>query len=95
MASTTEYTRQEVALRDGKNGSRIWIIVRDMVYDVTDYVEDHPGGPELVTDFAGADGTKDFDDFGHSATAMEMLKQYKIGELTYVSIFFKLIYATS
>lgn len=84
-AGTKEFTRQEVALRDGKNGNPIWIIIRDVVYDVTDYVEDHPGGPELVTDFAGRDGTKDFDDFGHSSTAMEMLKQYKVGELNYVS----------
>nr|XP_029728019.1 cytochrome b5-like [Aedes albopictus] len=82
-AGTKEFTRQEVALRDGKNGNPIWIIIRDVVYDVTDYVEDHPGGPELVTDFAGRDGTKDFDDFGHSSTAMEMLKQYKVGELNY------------
>lgn len=85
MTATKEYTREDVALRDGKNGNPTWIIIRDMVYDVTDYLDEHPGGPELVTDFAGRDGTKDFDDFGHSGAAMELLKKFKIGELNYVS----------
>ncbi|XP_055627592.1 cytochrome b5-like isoform X2 [Toxorhynchites rutilus septentrionalis] len=81
MVTTKEYTRQEVALRDGKNGAQTWIIIRDVVYDVTTYLEDHPGGGELITEFAGKDGTRDFDDFGHSGTAMNLLKQFKIGEL--------------
>ncbi len=31
------------------------------VYDLTDFVEEHPGGPESVTAIAGKDGTASFD----------------------------------
>ncbi|XP_058834962.1 cytochrome b5 [Topomyia yanbarensis] len=81
MVVSRDFTLQEVALRDGKNGNPTWIIIRDGVYDVTDYLDEHPGGGELITEFAGRDGTKDYDDFGHSGTAMELLKKFKIGEL--------------
>ncbi|XP_058464109.1 cytochrome b5 [Malaya genurostris] len=81
MVTKTDFTLQEVALRDGKNGNPTWIIIRDSVYDVTDYLNEHPGGGELISDFAGRNGTKDFDDFGHSSTAMDLLKKFKIGEL--------------
>ncbi|XP_053688711.1 cytochrome b5-like [Sabethes cyaneus] len=81
MSTTREFTRQEVALRNGKDGNPTWIIIRDMVYDVTEYLDEHPGGGELITEFAGKDGTRDFDDFGHSGGAMDLLKKFKIGEL--------------
>ncbi|KAL1379307.1 hypothetical protein pipiens_014995 [Culex pipiens pipiens] len=81
MVEVREFTRQEVALRDGKNGNPTWVIIRDMVYDVTPYLNEHPGGSDLIAEFAGKDATKDFDDFGHSGTAMSQLKLYKVGEL--------------
>ncbi|XP_052859667.1 cytochrome b5-like [Anopheles cruzii] len=80
-AEVRQYTMADVALRDGKNGTRTWIVVSDIVYDVTDYMENHPGGSELITEWAGKDGTKDFDDFGHSSDAMKELKTLQIGVL--------------
>ncbi|XP_052898194.1 cytochrome b5-like [Anopheles moucheti] len=77
----TEYTRAEVALRNGKEGNPTWIVIRDIVYDVTHYMENHPGGSELIAEWAGKDGTKDFDDFGHSSDAMRILKTLQIGVL--------------
>uniref|UniRef100_A0A182MLG2 Cytochrome b5 heme-binding domain-containing protein n=1 Tax=Anopheles culicifacies TaxID=139723 RepID=A0A182MLG2_9DIPT len=76
-----EYTLAEVALRNGKAGNPTWIVIRDIVYDVTQYMVDHPGGAELITEWAGKDGTKDFDDFGHSSDAMRLLKTMQIGVL--------------
>ncbi|KAJ3658170.1 hypothetical protein Zmor_009927 [Zophobas morio] len=75
------FSLEEVAKNDGKNGNKTWIIVKDNVYDVTDYVDDHPGGGELVLEWAGKESTKAFDDAGHSGDAKKELKQYKIGEL--------------
>uniref|UniRef100_A0A182QD38 Cytochrome b5 heme-binding domain-containing protein n=1 Tax=Anopheles farauti TaxID=69004 RepID=A0A182QD38_9DIPT len=77
----TEYTLAEVSLRNGKAGNPTWIVIRDVVYDVTKYMEDHPGGSELITEWAGKDGTKDFDDFGHSSDAMRILKTLQVGVL--------------
>ncbi|EFN73453.1 Cytochrome b5 [Camponotus floridanus] len=41
----------------------------------------HPGGPELIEEYAGKDATDGFDDFGHSSDAKKILKEYLIGEL--------------
>lgn len=41
----------------------------------------HPGGGELITEWAGRDATKGFDDFGHSNDAKKMLRPFRIGEL--------------
>lgn len=60
-----------------------------MLHYETNYIEifeQHPGGHELITEWAGKDGTKAFDDFGHSGDAKKDMKRYKIGEVTPVSI---------
>ena len=43
--------------------------------------ENHPGGPEIITDNAGGDSTEDFEDTGHSQGAREDLEKYYIGDL--------------
>nr|XP_003705369.1 PREDICTED: cytochrome b5-like [Megachile rotundata] len=86
MESLQRYTLKEVAKQNGTDGNRIWIVLHDMVYDVTDYINKHPGGPELVEEYAGQDATRGFDDFGHSSDAKRLLKTFLIGELTDVSV---------
>ncbi|CAH1369959.1 hypothetical protein MTP99_011459 [Tenebrio molitor] len=81
---TKFYSLEEVAKNDGKGGNRTWIVVKDSVYDVTDYLqqeEEHPGGNELIIEWAGKECTRPFDDAGHSSEAKKEMKQYKIGEL--------------
>lgn len=41
----------------------------------------HPGGGDLITEWAGKDSTRAFDDAGHSSDAKKDLKQFKIGEV--------------
>eukprot|EP00977_Amphora_coffeiformis_P024751 scaffold16935_cov185-Amphora_coffeaeformis.AAC.4 len=52
-----------------------------MVYDVTKYLDDHPGGAEVMLDVAGQDADEFFEDIGHSKEAREELKKYLIGSL--------------
>ncbi|XP_066141394.1 cytochrome b5-like [Euwallacea fornicatus] len=75
------FTLEEVKIHDGKQDPKVWFIYKDNVYDVTDYLDDHPGGGDLITEYAGRDATKGFDDFGHSSDAKKQLKNYKIGEI--------------
>jgi cytochrome b5 len=56
------------------------IIGGPKVYDVTKYLDDHPGGAEVMLDVAGQDADEFFEDIGHSNDAREELKKYYIGD---------------
>ncbi|XP_073131506.1 cytochrome b5-like isoform X2 [Henckelia pumila] len=58
-----------------------WIIISGKVYDVTPFMEDHPGGDEVLLSATGKDATDDFEDVGHSDSAREMMDKYLIGEI--------------
>ena len=47
------------------------IIIHGQVYNVTKFLDDHPGGPDIIADGAGTDLTDQFEDTGHSAEARE------------------------
>ncbi|KAM0001619.1 putative cytochrome b5-like heme/steroid binding domain, cytochrome b5, heme-binding protein [Helianthus debilis subsp. tardiflorus] len=51
------------------------------VYDVTPFMEDHPGGSEVLLASTGKDATDDFEDIGHSDDAKAMMDKYYIGDL--------------
>ena len=72
-----EYTPAEIALHN--SGEATWMIIHGKVYDVHAFMEDHPGGPEILTQHAGKDATADFEETFHSASAREQLKDYCIG----------------
>ncbi|KIK95771.1 hypothetical protein PAXRUDRAFT_826689 [Paxillus rubicundulus Ve08.2h10] len=52
-------TGNEVALHNTRESC--WIIVHDNVYDVTDFLDDHPGGSKIILKYAGKDATKEYD----------------------------------
>lgn len=51
------------------------------VYDVSDYLDDHPGGSEVMLDVAGQNADEFFEDIGHSNDAREELKKHLLGPL--------------
>merc|ERR1712150_212284 len=59
----------------------IWVVIHDKVYDITKFLDEHPGGEEILIENAGLDSTENFEDVGHSSDAREMLEEYYIGEL--------------
>lgn len=48
---------------------------------MTKFLEEHPGGEEVLLESAGKDATKDFSDIGHSTAAKNLLLKYQIGYL--------------
>jgi cytochrome b5 len=50
------------------------------VYDVSGYLDDHPGGAEVMLDVAGQDADEFFEDIGHSKEAREELAKHYIGD---------------
>ena len=56
------FTRQEVAKYTGVDGKAPFIIIHNHVYDVTPWLNDHPGGCEILLQNAGTDATVVFED---------------------------------
>ncbi|XP_078396184.1 cytochrome b5 [Cetorhinus maximus] len=75
-----KYYRLE-ELKRHSSGSSAWISIHNKIYDVTTFLEEHPGGEEVLKEQAGGNASEAFDDVGHSTDAREMTKKYLIGEL--------------
>lgn len=73
------YTLAEV--RQHKDAKSLWIAIADNVYDVTEFIDEHPGGEEVLLEQAGGYVTDAFEDVGHSTDARELMKKYEIGKL--------------
>ncbi|XP_015596780.1 cytochrome b5 isoform X2 [Cephus cinctus] len=78
-AGTKLFTRAEVAERN--SNTETWIIIHNKVYNVTAFLNEHPGGEEVLLEQAGKDATEAFEDVGHSTDARNMMKPYKVGKL--------------
>ncbi|KAL7915512.1 hypothetical protein GGI35DRAFT_183537 [Trichoderma velutinum] len=51
------------------------------VYDITNYLMDHPGGIEVLLEAAGTDASDPFDNAGHSDDAFDLMTPFGIGKL--------------
>ncbi|KAH3674983.1 hypothetical protein WICPIJ_009369 [Wickerhamomyces pijperi] len=71
------YSLDEIAQHN--TAEDLWMIIHNKVYDVTSIIDQHPGGAEVLFDFAGGDGTVPFDDVGHSQDSVEMLRPLFLG----------------
>ncbi|KAK6929591.1 Cytochrome b5-like heme/steroid binding domain [Dillenia turbinata] len=58
-----------------------WLVIVGKVYNVTEFLEDHPGGDEVLLSATGKDATDDFEDVDHSTTAKAMMDEFYIGDL--------------
>ncbi|CAL0315411.1 unnamed protein product [Lupinus luteus] len=80
MASNSKtFTFEEVAKHN--NAKDCWIIINGKAYDVTPFLDDHPGGDEALVTATAKDATVDFEDIGHSDAAIEDLKKYYVGDV--------------
>ncbi|KAI1912455.1 hypothetical protein LOZ53_003806 [Ophidiomyces ophidiicola] len=77
MAASKEFTLKEVAAHDSKKD--LYLIVNEKVYDISTFVDEHPGGEEVLLDVAGQDSTEAFEDVGHSDEAREILENLLVG----------------
>lgn len=48
--------------------------VHGRLYDITEFMHQHPGSPETLMDNAGADASEMFEDVGHSLDARDLMK---------------------
>lgn len=77
------FTTAQVA--EHATSSDCWIIIDNGVYNVTNYLSQHPGGASRITPFCGKDATQAFQTQGgegsHSSTAQSLKENYLIGQL--------------
>ncbi|KAL7905011.1 cytochrome b5-like heme/steroid binding domain-containing protein [Trichoderma velutinum] len=71
------YTWSELQQYNKPNDLRI--VIRGSVYDVTEFQNEHPGGPEFLLDQGGGDVTELFEDAGHSDEARSLMKNFQVG----------------
>jgi NAD(P)H-flavin reductase len=76
---TKVFTRDDVAKHNTVED--FYTIVGNKVYDMTQYVDEHPGGYDLLFRNAGKDSTKDFEAMFHSVKARNILEKYHVGDL--------------
>ena len=62
-----EITYEEVSKHNTPED--LWIVIKGYVYGVSKYLDDHPGGPVVISNRAGKDVSKPFEDAGHSENA--------------------------
>ena len=77
-ATTNSYTAAQVAKRN--SATKCWTIIGKGVYDLTSWVNQHPGGASKILALCGRYGTQAFKGMhGTSGTPVSTLAQFKIG----------------
>ncbi|GFR52705.1 hypothetical protein Agub_g15334 [Astrephomene gubernaculifera] len=78
------FTLEEVAKHDKPDDA--WIIVQHLetkeyrVYDITTYIEEHPGGDAILR-HVGGDTTEGFHGPQHPVTVYVLIEEYCVGKL--------------
>ncbi|EMD34785.1 hypothetical protein CERSUDRAFT_116970 [Gelatoporia subvermispora B] len=76
------FTLEDVA--EHHTATSCWVTRNDKVYDVTNFLPDHPGGDDLILKYAGkdiGDVMKDASEHEHSEAAYDMLDDFVIGRV--------------
>jgi len=74
-----EFTYSDVSSHSAKKD--LYLVIHDKVYDASSFVDEHPGGEEVLLDVGGQDATEAFEDVGHSDEAREILEGLSVGIL--------------
>ncbi|KAF9047445.1 FMN-dependent dehydrogenase-domain-containing protein [Panaeolus papilionaceus] len=59
MVSQAMISGKEVATHNTRDSC--WIIVHGKVYDVTEFLDEHPGGSKIILKYAGKDATQEYE----------------------------------
>lgn len=76
--TTRSYSKKDVSTHNTRTDC--WIIIKDKVYDVTPYVEEHPGG-DAILNSAGGDSTEGFFGPQHGTRVFDIIEDFCIGKL--------------
>lgn len=70
----------DMAMRGAKS-KRLLLAINKNVYDATEFVKRHPGGP-ILANYKGKDATDAFKAQGHKPLAFRELEKLKVGHIS-------------
>ena len=79
--TATHFTMSEVAKHTDPNHA-LWMVIDGNVLDLTAFFEEHPGGQDVLRNYAGKDATTIFNS-SHSTHAKQLAKSFVIGKLAH------------
>ncbi|KAG5419167.1 OLE2 [Candida metapsilosis] len=70
-------------IESSSNKDRIYIVIQNIIHDITPFMDQHPGGVQLLKASHGKDATRAFYGgvYGHSTAAVNLLATMRIGIL--------------
>ncbi|THH12364.1 hypothetical protein EW145_g17 [Phellinidium pouzarii] len=66
-------------LQEHTKKDNLYVLLHGKVYSVSKFIDEHPGGDEVILAEAGKDATEAFEDVGHSDEARDILKDLLVG----------------
>jgi cytochrome b involved in lipid metabolism len=73
------YTLDDVKLHDKRDD--VWVIIKNKVYDLSEFIDEHPGGVESILKRAGGDATDGFFGPQHPSRVHDMIDEYLMGKI--------------
>jgi cytochrome b involved in lipid metabolism len=73
------FTLAEVAKHNTKDDA--WVVIKNKVYDLSEFVDEHPGGVDAIVKRAGGDATEGFFGPQHPSRVHDMIDEYLIGKV--------------
>ncbi|KAJ5637371.1 fatty acid hydroxylase [Penicillium lividum] len=88
MVDTNPSIFTEIDVRSHNSAKTCYVTLGSKVYDVTSFLNDHPGGADIVLEYGGTDIKKVMENetlHRHSEAAYEILQDYLIGSMVLTS----------
>jgi len=80
MSANKQFTTADVASHNtAENG--LYVIIENGVYDVTKFIDEHPGGSKILKRVAGKDATKQFWKYHNESVLKKYTPKLKVGDV--------------
>jgi len=75
------FTPADVAKHTAAANDGLYVIIDDTVYDVTGFVDEHPGGAKILKRVCGKDASKQFWKYHNESVLKKYAPKLKIGTI--------------
>ena len=73
------FTKEEVAKHNTEKDC--WVIIENQVFDISNFLSEHPGGKKVLVKVAGSDASKQFQSFHKPEVLVKYSPQLLIGKI--------------